>query len=185
MSFKRTSERTRITLISGIGNIAGIAGIAALLALAGCSRGGNESHPAAPPIKQASGPSGPPAAAAPGSQDLSDEAKEITFVTRRAAMRGNLVALHKQLGDDYRWSGPDQQTADHLTGVQAIEKWREHPELLKDLMAIVDKGCRPDGTEHVVCPPEALTDTGYKGYAAGYTHQKTGDWKMTSFENRG
>jgi len=150
--------------------------------LAGCGKGGNEPAPA--PVKQASGPPGPPAAAAPGSQELSEEAKDITFVTRRAADRGNFVALRKSLADDYRWAGPDKQVADHLNGDQAVAKWREHQELLETLVTIVDKGCRPDGTEHVVCPAEALTDAGYKGYVAGYTHQKSGDWKMTSFENR-
>jgi len=148
--------------------------------LAGCGRGGNE--PA--PIQKASGPPGPPAAAAPGSQELSEEAKDITFVSRRAGDRGNLVALRRYLADDYRWVGPDKQLADHLNGDQAIAKWKEHQELLANLVTIVDKGCRPDGTEHVVCPAEALTDAGYKGYVAGYTHQKGGDWKMTSFESR-
>lgn len=157
--------------------------LAGLLVLAACGRGGNETAQA--PVKQASGPPGPPAAAAPGSQELSDEAKEIVLVTRRAADRGNFVALRKGLGDDYRFAGPDKKTADHLNGDQAVEKWKEHQELLETLLTIADKGCLPDGTEHVVCPPEALNDAGYKGYVAGYTHQKSGDWKMTSFENRG
>jgi hypothetical protein len=152
--------------------------------LAGCGRGGSET--AQGPVKQASGPPGPPAAAAPGSQELSEEAKQITFFTRRAGDRGNYVALRKYLNDDYRFTGPDHKTAEHLNGDQAIAKWQEHPELLATLVTIVDKGCLPDGTEHVVCPPESLNDAAYKGYVAGYTHQKAaGDWKMTSFDNRG
>ena len=157
-------------------------GLSLMVTVAGCGRGGNE--PGGAPVKQASGPPGPPAAAAPGSSELSDEAKEITFVTRRAADRGNFVALHRYLGDDYRWVGPDKQTADHLTADQAINKWKEHQELLATLVQIVDKGCAPDGTERVVCPAEALTNAGYRGYVAGYVHQKSGDWKMASFENR-
>ena len=158
-------------------------GLGTLLALSvACGRGGEESQT---PVKQASGPPGPPAAAAPGSQELSEEAKEIVLITRRAADRGNFVALRKGLGDDYRFTGPDKKAAAHLSGDQALEKWKEHQELLENLVNIADKGCLPDGTEHVVCPPEALNDPGYKGYAAGYNHLKTGDWKMTSFENRG
>jgi hypothetical protein len=173
-------HRTRRAL--GVLGVGGLAGVLLIGSLAGCGRGGNEAP--APPVKQASGPPGPPAAAAPGSQELSPETKDITFVTRRAADRGNFVALGKNLADDYRWVGPDNQAADHLKADQAIAKWKEHQELLATLVTIVDKGCVPDGTERVVCPPEALSDAGYKGYVAGYTHQKSGDWKMSSFENR-
>ncbi len=173
----------------------GISGLAALslaaFALAGCGRGGNEQAP----VKQASGPPGPPAAAAPGSQELSDEAKQITFVARRAADRGNFVALRRWVSDDFRFTGPDGKPAEHLNGDQAVQKWKEHQELLATLVAIVDKGCLPDGTEHVVCPPEALNDAGYKGYVAGFSYKKSGgaaktedgpsdDWKMSSFDNR-
>jgi hypothetical protein len=157
--------------------------LALLVVAAACGRGGEETTQA--PVKQASGPPGPPAAAAPGSQELSEDAKEIVLITRRASDRGNFNALRKALGDDYRFTGPDKKTSDHLSGDQALEKWKEHQELLETLLNIADKGCLPDGTEHIVCPPEALNDAGYKGYAAGYTHQKSGDWKMTSFENRG
>jgi hypothetical protein len=165
-------------------SLSGLAGLSALLVFgAACGRGGEETKQT--PVKQASGPPGPPAAAAPGSQELSEEAKEIVLITRRASDRGNFNALRKALGDDYRFTGPDKKVADHLSGDQALEKWKEHQELLETLLSIADKGCLPDGTEHVVCPPEALNDAGYKGYAAGYTHQKGGDWKMTSFDNRG
>jgi len=104
------------------------------------------------------------------------------------------VALRRYVADDYRFTGPDGKSAEHLTGDQAIEKWKEHQELLATLVSIVDKGCLPDGTEHVVCPPEALNDAGYKGYVAGYNYKKSNapksddqqstDWKMTSFDNR-
>jgi hypothetical protein len=176
-------ERGYRATFRGLPVALGFAALFAALMLAGCGRGGNET--AQGPVKQASGPPGPPAAAAPGSQELSEEAKQITFVTRRAGDRGNYVALGKYLADDYRFTGPDQKAAEHLNGDQAITRWQEHPELLAILVTIVDKGCLPDGTEHVVCPPEALTDAGYKGYVAGYTHQKSGEWKMTSFDNRG
>jgi len=165
---------------------AGFAALAVLLfagLFAGCGRGGNET--AQGPVKQASGPPGPPAAAAPGSQELSADAKQIAFVTRRAGDRGNYVALRKYLSDDYRFTGPDKKTAEHLNGDQAIAQWKLYPDLMAILVSIVDKGCAPDGTEHVVCPPEALTDAGYKGYVAGYAPQKGGEWKMTSFDNRG
>src|SRR5689334_21957695 len=93
------------------GQILGIGGLVALsittFTLAGCGRGGHEQAP----VKQASGPPGPPAAAAPGSQELSEDAKQITFVTRRAADRGNFVALSRYIADDYRFTGPDGKSA--------------------------------------------------------------------------
>jgi hypothetical protein len=176
--FDRESPR-----ITGLLSLVALLALAALLPLTtACGRGGEESLP---PVKQASGPPGPPATVAPGSQELSEEVKEIVLITRRAANRGNFVALRKGLADDYRFVGPDKKTAEHLNGDQAVEKWKEHQELLETQVNIADKGCLPDGSEHVVCPPEALNDAGYKGYVAGYNHLKSGDWKMTSFENRG
>src|SRR5436305_9243027 len=102
-------RKTRYTPL-GIGGLVALSLVAG--ALAGCGRGGNEQAP----VKQASGPPGPPAAAAPGSQELSEDAKQITFVTRRAADRGNFVALRRFLADDFHFTGPDGKPAEHLNG---------------------------------------------------------------------
>lgn len=100
---------------------------------------------------------------------------------RRAAAAGNPKALRPWMAREFTWSFGGDADAD-----QAIEAWSRDPQALRELAAVIDRGCVERADEQgmregsIVCPPEYETDPEYLGYRAGFRLQDDG-WKMIFF----
>ena len=108
-------------------------------------------------------------------------AAETLDGVRRAAAGGNPKALRPWMAQEFTWSfGGDADAG------QAIEAWSRDPRALRELAAVLDRGCveragEPEMREGaIVCPPEYETDPEYLGYRAGFRLQDDG-WKMIFF----
>jgi hypothetical protein len=107
---------------------------------------------------------------------LPSGAAETLDGVRRAAASGNPRALRPWMAKEFTWSfGGDADAG------QAIEAWSRDPRALRELAAILDRGCveRAEKPE-IVCPLEYETEPEYLGYRAGFRLQDDG-WKMVFF----
>ncbi|HYG60992.1 MAG TPA: hypothetical protein VEL74_00295 [Thermoanaerobaculia bacterium] len=107
-------------------------------------------------------------------------AREAVESVQKAAAAGNAAALRPFMASELTWSfGGDADAG------QAIKHWRQNPEVLREMAAILARGCvvqeTPEGaSERIVCPPEYESQSGYLGYRAGF--ERRGEvWKMTFF----
>lgn len=153
---------------------------ALFLALLGASACGPGEEPAAkaptedPETAAAVPPGGPPPARR--FPALPEEAEAAVLAVRKAAESGDLEALRPWMADGFSWSFGGDLDAD-----QAIARWRDRPEVLRDLVAVIDRGCvAGQEAERVICPPEYGSDPGYLGYRAGFVRRPEG-WRMTFF----
>ncbi|HEX7183889.1 MAG TPA: hypothetical protein VF756_18815 [Thermoanaerobaculia bacterium] len=108
--------------------------------------------------------------------ELPPGAEEALVAVQLAAEAGDLAALRPWLADDLNWSFGAEPGA-----AGALAHWREHPEELRELAAVLERGClaEEDGPR-VVCPVEYLTEPNFLGRRAGFVRTPAG-WRMIFF----
>jgi hypothetical protein len=155
-----------------------------LLLLAACAPGETADPPVPDPLPTPLTTVATPGAAARREKtetltcfpELPPGAEEALLSIRTAAEAGDLEALRGWLAGDVNWSFGGEAGAD-----RAIRHWREHPEVLRELVATLDRGCLEDETgRRVTCPPEYRRDPSYLGWRAGLERRPDG-WRMTFF----
>ena len=94
--------------------------------------------------------------------ELPPGAEPALLAIQAAAEAGDLKALRGWLAEGFQGS-------------------LETPEALRELAAILDRGCLEDESgQRVVCPPEYRHDPGYPGWRAAMVRQPQG-WRLASF----
>lgn len=108
--------------------------------------------------------------------ELPPGAEPALLAIRTAAEAGDLQALRGWLSERINWSFGGEAGAE-----RAIQHWRQRPELLRELVTTLDRGCLEDESrQRVVCPPEYRHEPGYLGWRAGIERQPQG-WRLAFF----
>jgi len=96
-------------------------------------------------------------------------ARAVVRQVHAASARGDLSTLRGLMLSEFAWSFGGDASAG-----QAIDYWREHPEVLRALARATNATCDVQG-DYVQCPKRA--DTGYR---AGFKLTEDG-WRMAYF----
>lgn len=118
---------------------------------------------------------GEPAPPSPGAELRREKAAELTCLPELPpGAEAALLAI---------------QTAAEAGDLKALRGWLaegvtakfEDPEVLRELAAILERGCIEDESgKRVVCPPEYRHDPNHPGWRAGIERQPQG-WRLTFF----
>jgi len=103
-------------------------------------------------------------------QPLPPDAQAVIDRVHVAAQARDFAALEKSMAVEFVWSfGGDSDVQ------QALESWREHPEVLYELQRITAAACVVQDDGGIECPTEAGD-----GYRARFEKLAAG-WRMVSF----
>lgn len=154
------------------------------LLLPACSPAGESAAPPEPSAAAASSSSPTPGFLARQGKtesltcfpELPPGAEDALRAVRDAAGRGDFQALRGWLADDVNWSFGATPGAEG-----AIAEWRKKPQILRELVAVLDRGCLADTDSALVsCPPEHTTAAEYLGWRAGFARRGPA-WRMVFF----
>jgi hypothetical protein len=98
------------------------------------------------------------------------EAQAIINKTRQAVGAKDFAKLRALMISEFTWSFGGDGDAD-----QAIEAWRKDPQYMKQMSAVLKRGCHADDVDRVICPGK-----GGMGFRAAYVKTEAG-WRMEYF----